>query len=92
MIFKLSRASGLPIVLEEDEVQEINRLEAQGRWTELDELHTTLRQSEDLKEIRIETSSLGELRFLLEAIDDEHDFLIDFKRLLIIIQDQGRDH
>lgn len=92
MIFKLSRASGLPIVLEEDEVQEIKRLENQGRWTELDELHTMLRQSEDLKEIRIETSSLGELRFLLEAIDDEHDFLIDFKRMLIIIQDQGRDH
>jgi len=92
MIFRLFRESGLPLILEEEEVHTIKTLEAQGRWTELDDLYHDLRKSDDLKEMRVEANSLGELRFCLEAIDDEHDFIIDFKRMLIIIQDQGRDH
>ena len=91
MIFRVFRASGLPLVLEEEELHTIKTLEAQGRWTELDDLQHDLRKNEDLKEIKIEAHSLGELKFFLEAIDNEHEFVIDFKRMIIIIQDQGRD-
>lgn len=91
MIFRVFRASGMPLMLEEDEVHALATLDAQGRWEELTHYEKELRDSDDLKEIRIEAENLKELRFALEAIDSHNRFTLDFENMIIEIQDQGRD-
>lgn len=91
MIFRLFRASGMPLVLEDEEIHTLETLDAQGRWEELSDYEKELRDSGDIKEIKLEANSLVELRFALEAIDNRNQFLIDFERMIIMIQDQGRD-
>lgn len=92
MIFKLSRVSGLPIVLDEDEAHTIKTLEAQGRWAELDDMYDQLRKSDDLKEISIEADTMEELKLFLTTLEDNFEFIINFERKTIRIADQGRDH
>lgn len=91
MTFRLFRASGLPLILEEEEIHTIKTLDAQGRWEELSHYERELRDNGDLTELNIEANDLGELKFFLESIDKENRFTIDFERMLIEIQDQGRD-
>lgn len=92
MIFKVRRGSGLPLMLEPEEVRELRKLEEQGRWTEYDYLQKELRGNDDLKEITIEVATLAELKLFLITIDDENTFDIDFEREFITIRDEGRDH
>lgn len=91
MTFRLFRASGLPLLLEPEEVHTLKTLDAQGRWTELSEYERELRDNEDVKEINIEADNLNELKFVLEGFDSENRFVIDFKFMIIQIEDLGRD-
>jgi hypothetical protein len=91
MIFKLSRESGLPIVMEEDEVHTIKTLEAQGRWTEVEDYCKELRQGEDLKVISIEADTMEELKLFLTTLEDDYNFIINFKHKTIVIEDGGTD-
>lgn len=91
MIFRLFRDSGLPILLEEEEAHTIKTLEAQGRWSELDIVLHDLKNSDDLKEIKIEAHTMEELQLILITIDNGHDFRINFEKKFVAIMDQGRD-
>lgn len=92
MIFKLFRDSGLPILLEEDEAHTIKTLEAQGRYTELDDYYADLKNQDGLKEITIEANTLEELKFFLTTIDNTFEFRINFEHKYVAIMDGGRDH
>lgn len=92
MVFRLFRDSGLPIVLDEDEAHVIKTLEAQGRWSELDNYYAELKESDGLKEIMIEADTMEELKLFLTTIDDNFEFRINFGKKFIAIMDAGRDH
>lgn len=92
MVFRLFRDSGLPIVLDEDETHTIQTLEIQGRWTELDDLYSELKNSDDLKEISFEAHTMEELMLFLTTIDNHFDYRINFEKKYIAIMDGGRDH
>lgn len=92
MIFRLSRDSGLPIALEEDEAHVIKTLEAQGRWDELENYIAELRDSDGLKVLAVEADTIEELKFFLTTIDNNFEFIINFEKKTIRIADQGRDH
>jgi hypothetical protein len=92
MIFRLFRDSGLPILLEEDEAHTIKTLEAQGRWSELDNYYEELKNQDGLKEITIEANTIEELKFFLTTIDDTFEFRINFEKKYVAIMDGGRDH
>ena len=90
MTFRLSRESGLPIVMEEDEIHTINTLEAQGRWTEVEDYCKELRDGEDLKTLIIEVDTIEELMLFLTTLEDNYSFIVNFKHKTIIIEDGGR--
>jgi hypothetical protein len=92
MIFKLFRDSGLPIALDEEEAHTIKTLEAQGRWSELDNYYAELKNLDGLKEIIIEADTLEELKLFLTTLDDNFEFRINFGKKYIAIMDGGRDH
>lgn len=90
MIFNVRRASGFPIILEMEEQHSLDTLEAQGRWQELEEMERTLRQSDALKELKIETEKLEELLVFMNSIGNPlSSFTINFAKKTLIIQDQG---
>ena len=82
----------MPILLEEEEIHTLETLDSQGRWDELADYEKELRSGDDdLKELRVEADNIQELKFVLQAIDTRHQFIIDFEKMLIIIDDSGRD-
>lgn len=90
MIFNVRRASGFPIVLEMEEQHALDTLEEQGRWSELEEMERLLRQSDALKELKIETEKLEELLIFLNSIGNPLSSLtINFSRKTVVIEDQG---
>lgn len=91
MIFRVFRASRLPLALEDEEVHILNTLEAQGRWVEFEDYQDELKDADGLMEIIIDVQEVEELKFILTAIDETHSFVIDFERKFIEIQDIGRD-
>lgn len=91
MTFRLIRSSGLPLLLEEEEVHTLKTLDAQGRWTELSEYERELRDNDDIKELQIDADNLNELKFVLQGFDSENRFTIDFELMIIQIEDLGRD-
>jgi hypothetical protein len=92
MIFKLSRESGLPIMLEEEEIHCIKTLEVQGRWTEVEDYCKELRDSDDLKVITIEATTIEELKLFLTTLDDANRFIINFETKTIIVEDGGNSN
>lgn len=90
MVFRLSRQSRLPLLLEEDEKHTLETLEAQGRWSEVSDYEDELRADLDsMKEIEIEAFSLEELYLALNLFDPHAKFLIDFIGRTILIMDSG---
>lgn len=90
MIFTVRRASGFPIVLEMEEQHALDTLEEQGRWVELEDYEKTLRQSDALKELKIETEKLEELLVFLNSIGNPLSSMrINFQKKLLVIEDQG---
>ena len=90
MVFRLSRQSKLPLLLEVEEKHTIETLEAQGRWSEVSDYEDELRADLDsLKEIEIEAHTLEELYLALDLFEPDAKFIIDFKKRTILIIDQG---
>lgn len=90
MIFNVRRASGFPICLEPEEQHCLNTLEEQGRWLELEEYERTLRHSDALKDLKIQTEKLEELLVFINSIGDSLNSLrINFAKKEIVIEDQG---
>lgn len=89
MIFKVRRASGLPIALEPEEEHALLVLEQQGRWEELEHLERDLRKGDALKEINVESDRYEELVVLLGSLNCPFPVTIDFQRKTIVILDNG---
>ena len=90
MIFNVRRASGFPIVLETEEQHALDTLEEQGRWAELEDMERLLRQSDALKELKIETEKLEELLVFINSIGNPLSSLtINFAKKTVIVEDQG---
>lgn len=91
MIFRVFRSSGLPLVLEPEELDALDLLEKEGRWTEYDHYQKELRNNDGLVDMMVEAHSLEELRFFLDAIDPHNAVILDFKNMIVTIMDNGRD-
>lgn len=90
MIFSVRRASGFPIVLEMEEQHALDTLEEQGRWLELEEMERTLRQSDSLKDLKVECEKLEELLIFINSIGNPLSSLtINFAKKQIVVEDQG---
>ncbi len=89
MIFDVRRASYFPIILEPEEQHTLDTLEEQGRWAELEDYERTLRQSDVLKEIKVETERLDEIMLFLNSIHHTGPITINFEKNLIILEDNG---
>jgi hypothetical protein len=87
MTFKLYRESGLPIILEPEEVHELKTLELQGRWTELEQRIQELKDTGDLTSMLVEGASISEMKLFLTTIDSESTFEINFENNSIAIKD-----
>lgn len=91
MIFTVTRASGLPLMLEPEEVIELGTLDVQGRWIELEDYEKQLREGDGLVSLMIEVHRVEELKIFLTTVDPNNTVTIDFNRMTIVIDDGGRD-
>jgi len=89
MIFLVRRASYFPIILEPEEQHTLDTLDEQNRWAELEEYERTLRQSDNLKEIRVETEKFEELILFLDSINHKGPVTINFTDKTLVIEDNG---
>jgi hypothetical protein len=90
MIFKVSRASRLPLALEEEELHHMFTLELQGRWVELDDYITELKKQDGPLNMFFECHSLVDLKIFLQTIDPNNKYTLDFQEMTILIEDGGR--
>ena len=92
MIFKVSRASKLPLVLEEEELHAMLTLELQGRWVELDDYIKEIKQQDSsATDMFFECHSLADLKIFLTTIDPNNQYTLDFQQMTILIEDGGRE-
>lgn len=89
MIFTVRRASYFPIILEPEEQHTLETLDEQGRWVELEDYEETLRKSDNLKEISVQTEKYEELILFLDSINHKGPITINFEKKTIVIEDNG---
>ena len=89
MILNVRRSSGFPILLEPRDEDILNTLEQEGRYLELEHFEKALRDSDELKDLKIEVKKLDEILIFLNSLQHNGPIIIDFKRSLIIIDDRG---
>lgn len=90
MIFSVRRATGFPIIMEPDEEYTLHILEKQGKWQELEDFERQLRTTEfSMRELNIECSRLEEVLVFLKSLYMYHPITIDFRKRIIIIEDNG---
>lgn len=89
MILNVRRSSGFPILLEPIELFTLDQLEAQGLYLQLEDYERQLRQSEALKELRVEAVKLEEIQVFLQSLNHSGPVIFDFARSLIILDDTG---
>lgn len=91
MIFKVIRASNLPLVLEDEELHAMLTLELQGRWIELDDYIKELKQQDGPLSQFIDVHSMADLKIFLRTVDPNNLFTLDFEHMTITIEDGGRE-
>lgn len=91
MIFRVSRASKMPLVLEEEEIHAMLTLELQGRWIELDDYIKEIKQQDGATEMFFECHMLADLKIFLTTVDPNNQYTLDFEQMSIIIEDGGRE-
>lgn len=89
MILNVRRASGFPLLLEPKDLDILDALEHEGRFLELEQFEKILRQSDELKDLKIEATKLEEILVFLNSLQHPGPITIDFRRHLIIIEDNG---
>jgi hypothetical protein len=91
MIFRVSRASRMPLVLEEEELHYMFTLELQGRWVELDDYIKELKEQDGPLEMLFECHTLADLKIFLTTVDPNNQYTLDFQQMSILIEDGGRE-
>lgn len=89
MILTVRRSSGFPLVLGSLDIDILNTLEQEERYQELEKFEEQLRKSEDLKEVKIETTKLDEVLFFLASIQHYGPIILDFTKETVVIDDAG---
>lgn len=89
MIFDVRRASGFPLVLENRDLDILDALEYEGRFLELEHFEKALRDSDELKELKVQATKLEEIMMFVGSLNHSGPITIDFRRHLIVIEDTG---
>ena len=89
MILSVRRSSGFPLLLEPTDMDILDELEHQGRFVELEHFEKTLRNSDELKDLKVEVTKFDEILVFLNSLNHDGPIIIDFKRSLIILDDTG---
>lgn len=89
MILSVRRSSGFPILLEPRDLDILDALEAEGRYDELERFEKVLRESDELKDIKVEVTKFDEILVFLNSLQHDGPITIDFRRSLITINDTG---
>ena len=89
MILNVRRSSGFPILLEPRDLDILDTLEQEGRYVELEHFEKALRDSDELKDLKVEVKKLDEILVFLNSLQHNGPIIIDFKRSLIILEDTG---
>lgn len=89
MILNVRRSSGFPILLENRDLDILDVLEQEGRYLELERFEKSLRDSDELKDIKVECTKLDEVLVFLNSLNHLGPIILDFRKSLIIIDDVG---
>jgi hypothetical protein len=89
MILSVRRSSGFPILLEPIEMFTLEQLERQGLYEQLADYEKQLRQSEGLKDLKVEATKLEEILVFIQSLQHHGPIVLDFSRGLIILDDAG---
>ena len=89
MILNVRRSSGFPILLEPRDLDILDALEQEGRYDELEHFEKALRDSDELKDLKVEVKKLDEILVFLNSLQHNGPIILDFKRSLIILDDIG---
>lgn len=92
MTFKFRRASGLPILLEPQELHAMETLQAQGRWEELDDYEHELRSEDNLCTLLVEVGKIDELEYFIKSLYDTHPVKLNFDTKEALILDVGGEN
>ena len=89
MILNVRRSSGFPLLLEPRDMDILDTLESEGRYVELEHFEKALRDSYELKELRVEVTKFDEILVFLNSLQHTGPISINFQKSLIIIDDTG---
>jgi hypothetical protein len=77
------------LLLEPRDLDILDTLESEGRYVELEHFEKALRDSDELKDIKVEVTKFDEILVFLNSLQHNGPIIIDFKRSLIILEDTG---
>lgn len=89
MIFDVRRATGFPLLLEGRDLDILDALEYEGRFLELEHFEKALRQTDEIKELKVEVTKLEEILVFINSLNHNGPITIDFRRHLIVLEDNG---